>query len=191
MDDLSKELNELKEFIGDLKADRVATKEKEKREAWTKYVSLTVVFIAVLASIAAQWGGKYGSRTQMNQAQASDAWSAYQSQSIKEHIYDITRKQLPKNATDAEVVQQQKEFEGKVADYDKKKADWQAKAQGFEKVRDEASHKGGYMGTSISFFSIAIAMATTCLVTKKKTLWFLSILLALGGLGEMIYAWSL
>jgi hypothetical protein len=188
MDDLSKELNELKEFIGDLKADRVATKEKEKRDAWTKYVSLTVVFIAVLASIAAQWGGKYGSRTQMSQAQASDAWSAYQSQSIKEHIYDITRKQLPKNATDAEVGQQQKEFEDKVADYDKKKAEWQAKAQGFEKVRDQASRKGGYMGTSISFFSIAIAMATTCLVTKKKPLWFLSILLALGGLGEMIYA---
>ena len=55
MDDLKSELNELKQFIGELKADRAATKEKEKRDGWTKYVSLTVVLIAVLASIAAQW----------------------------------------------------------------------------------------------------------------------------------------
>src|SRR5271170_4085537 len=98
MDDLRQELNELKQFIADLKADRAAAKEKEKREAWTKYVALTVVVIAVLASIAAQWGGKYGSRTQMNQAQASDAWSAYQAESLKAHIYDTTQKQLPKSA---------------------------------------------------------------------------------------------
>jgi hypothetical protein len=44
--------------------------EKEQREAWTKYVSLTVVIIAVIAAIATQWGGKYSGRTQMSQAQA-------------------------------------------------------------------------------------------------------------------------
>jgi Tfp pilus assembly protein PilE len=191
MDDMRKELSELKEFIADLKADRAASKEKEKREAWTKYVSLTVVVIAVLASIAAQWGGKYGSRTQMSQAQASDAWSAFQAQSVKEHIYDVTRKQLPKNATDPETLQAQKEFEAKIADYDKKKADWSEKATAYENTRNESSRKGGIMGTAISFYSIAIALATTCLVTKKKPLWFISIALALGALGEMIYALSI
>ena len=52
MNDLQKEIAELKSFIADLKADRAATKEKEKREAWTKYVSLSVVIIAVIAAIA-------------------------------------------------------------------------------------------------------------------------------------------
>ena len=46
MNDLQKEISELKQFIIDLKADRAATKEKEEREAWTKYVSLSVVIIA-------------------------------------------------------------------------------------------------------------------------------------------------
>jgi hypothetical protein len=70
MNELQTEIAELKEFIADLKADRAATKEKEKREAWTKYVSLSVVIIAVIAAIAAQWGGKYSSRvlTQLNDA---------------------------------------------------------------------------------------------------------------------------
>ena len=39
---------ELKEFIADLKADRANQKDKEKREAWTKYTSMSLVFIAVL-----------------------------------------------------------------------------------------------------------------------------------------------
>ena len=56
MNELQTEINELKEFILDLKADRAATKEKEKRESWTKYVSLTIVIIAVIAAIAYQVG---------------------------------------------------------------------------------------------------------------------------------------
>src|ERR1700722_16663407 len=100
MDDLRSELNELKSFIADLKADRAASKEKERREAWTKYVSLTVVLIAVVASIAAQWGGKYSSMSQMSQAQASDQWNFYESQSIKQHMFELTRDQVVKNGTD-------------------------------------------------------------------------------------------
>ena len=45
---LHEELNELKQFVADLKADRAATKEKEQREAWTKYTAISLVFIAVL-----------------------------------------------------------------------------------------------------------------------------------------------
>ena len=90
MNDLDKEIAELKQFIIDLKADRSATKQKEQREAWTKYVSLSVVIIAVLAAIATQWGGKYGSRTQLSQAQASDQWSFYQAKSIKQQLAETT-----------------------------------------------------------------------------------------------------
>jgi len=184
MDDMRHEILELKQFVADLKADRAATKEKEQREKWTKYVSLTVVVIAVLASIASQWGGKYGGGSQMNQAKASDAWNAYQAESVKEHIYKTTRKA----AADPAV---QKEFDDKVAEYDKKKEEWSRAAHGFEASRDALGRKSGFMGTSISFYSIAIAMASTCLVTKKKPLWFLAIVLAALGLAEMIFAWRL
>ena len=58
MDNLENELRDFKGFIAELKADRAATKEKEKRESWTKYVSLTVIIIAVVGSIAAKWSAK-------------------------------------------------------------------------------------------------------------------------------------
>jgi fatty acid desaturase len=51
MNELQTEIAELKEFIAELKADRAATREKEKRESWTKYVTLSVGIIAVIAAI--------------------------------------------------------------------------------------------------------------------------------------------
>ena len=202
MDDLQSELLELKQFIADLKADRAATKEKERREAWTKYVSLTVVIIAVIAAIAGQWSGKYGSRvlTQLNdatfnQTQASDQWAYYQSKSIKQKAYDIGRDQLAQSGATPE---QLKKYEEASAKYKKEQDEITAKAKVFEDKRDlsrlaasKASEQGGKMGLSISFFSVSIAMASICLVTKKKPLWIIAIVLALVAVWEMLEAWGI
>jgi hypothetical protein len=186
MDQLQKELNELKEFIVDLKTDRAATKEKERREAWTKYVSMSIVVIAVLAAFASQRAGKYSGMVQLNQAQASDQWNFYQAQSIKQHVFEMTRAQLLKTETTPETAAQQKEFEARIAGYEKKKTDIKSAAEKLEKTRDDAAHKGSQIGPAVSCFTIAISIASICLVTKKKPLWIVSLLLA--GVG-LIY-WS-
>ena len=203
MNDLQNELNELKDFIADLKADRAATKEKEKREAWTKYVSLTVVIIAVCAAIATQWSGKYGSRVLVqlnnatyNQSQASDQWAFYQAKSIKQNLYEVSRSQVPKSADPAETARQTEEFEKKIAKYEQDKKKIMEDAKEFEKKRDEArqnadeaSAKGSSMGLAVSLFSVSIAMASICMVTKKKPLWFIAVLVAALATGQMILLW--
>src|SRR5271154_7225848 len=105
MDSLENELNELKSFIADLKTDRAAQKEKEKRESWTKYTSMSIVFIAVLAAIATQWSGKYSGRTLVelnnatfHQAKATDQWSYFQANSIKQNLYESIKELLPKDS---------------------------------------------------------------------------------------------
>jgi hypothetical protein len=206
MNELQTEIAELKEFIADLKADRAATKEKEKREAWTKYVSLSVVMIAVIAAIAAQWGGKYSSRvlTQLNDATfnqtlASDQWAYYEAKSVKLKAYEIARDELAHaaNAADAEMVKLIKIYEGQIARYQGEQKDIEAKAHDLEAKRDEArkaatlaSGKGGRMGLAISFFSVAVALASICLVTKKKPLWFAALVLAGIAIAEMVLAWT-
>src|SRR5215471_17736194 len=52
--------------------DRLAAKAKEKREGWTRYVSLMVVVLAVATAIGALKAGGFSSRVMLNQAQASD-----------------------------------------------------------------------------------------------------------------------
>ena len=190
MNDLDKEISELKQFIIDLKADRAATKEKEQREAWTKYVSLTVVIIAVFAAVAAQWGGKYGSRTQMSQAQASDQWSFFQAKSIKQHLLETALVQVKRSGdtNDVEWARTIKKQSDDLARYDKEKAEIKAKAEDLEKVRDDASNRSGKLGLAISYFTVAIASASICLVTKKKPLWFVAIILSGFAIVQMVLA---
>jgi Domain of unknown function (DUF4337) len=191
MNELQTEISELKQFIAELKADRAAAKEKEKREAWTKYVSLSVVIIAVIAAVAAQWSGKYGSRSQMSQAQASDQWAYYEAKSIKQHLVESELFALKKtaNPADPEVAKELKKTTDALARYDQEKADIKAKAEALEKVRDEAGRRGGKMGLAVSIFTVAIATASICTVTKKKPLWFISLLMAAAAAAEMVLAW--
>jgi DNA repair exonuclease SbcCD ATPase subunit len=203
--ELDKELAELKEFIADLKQDRAAQKEKERREAWTKYTAISLVFIAVLATVATQWSGKYSGQVlvQLNdstfkQAQASDKWSYYQAKSIKQNLYEALRELAPKNPTadEANAAQSLAAFKAKVDKYESEKAKIKQDAEKLEAERDtareaaaRASKLGGKMGTAISVFQIAVALGSICLVTKKRPLWYLS--LGLAGLAtvRMILVW--
>jgi Domain of unknown function (DUF4337) len=205
MDTLEKELNDLKGFIAELKSDRAAQKEKEKRESWTKYTSMSLVFIAVLAAIATQWGGKYSSRVlvEMNnatlcQTKASDNWNYYQADSIKQNLYDSLLKSSlagsSAGAPDADKFK--KDFEAKIAKYNDSKATNRVAAETLEKQRDQAkanasnaSQHGSGMGLAVAVFQISIAMGSICLVTKKKWLWYVSILLALVATGRMLLVW--
>jgi hypothetical protein len=186
MDDLRSELSELKSFIADLKADRAATKEKEKREAWTRYVSLTVVLIAVVAAINAQWSGKYSGMAQMSQAQASDQWNYYEAQSVKQHLFELTRDQVVRSGNDPEALKQQKAFDAKIGGYNENKATIKEKADKYEHTRDYAGKVGRRLGLATSLFAVSIATASMCLLTKKKPLWIFAIALAGVGVAYMV-----
>jgi hypothetical protein len=206
MDTLAQELNELKAFITDLKADRAAQKEKEKRESWTKYVSMSIVFIAVLAAIATQYAGKYSSKTLValndatfNQALASDQWSYYQANSIKQNLYetihDLPLKDMTAGA--GETAKREEAYNAKLKKYSAAKDDSKKQAEDRQADRDKAratatnsSLHGSGMGLAVSIFQLSIAMASICLVTKKKWLWYVSILLALAATGQMIHVWQ-
>ena len=193
------DLDELKQLVAELRAEHTAQKEKEKRDRWTKYVSLTMVVIAVLAAIATLKGGGFSTRTlkemneaTFNQTQASDQWSYYEAKSIKQNLYEIEVDHLSAAPSpDAAVVAKMK---AKVDKYDKDKADITALAKKYEAARDaarktatSAAEHSKEMGLSITLFQIAIALGAMCLIVKKKPLWIVSIILGALAVGQMIY----
>ena len=193
----SSDLDELKKLVAELRADHVAQKEKEKRDGWTKYVSLTMVCIAVLAAIATLKGGGFSTRTlkemneaTFNQTQASDQWSYFEAKSIKQNLYEIELDHLSA-AADAAAVAKMK---AKVDKYDKDKADITALAKKFETARDAArqtatiaAEHSKQMGLAITLFQIAIALGAMCLIVKKKPLWIVSSILGALATAQMIY----
>jgi len=163
-------LEELKDLVATIRADRDEQKAKEKGTAWTKYVSLSLIGIAVLAAFATQKGGSFSSTVvkQLNEATfsqtlASDQWSFFQAKSIKQS--------LAEQAHDTQRVDR----------YEKEKKEISDKAKELEAKRDaarmaaaKASEIGGQMGLGTTLLQIAIAIGGICLVVKKRWLWYVS-----------------
>ena len=185
---MSTDLNELNALVATLKADQQAQKEKEKRDAWTKYVSLSMICLAVLAAIATQRGAGYSSAVMkqlneatFNQAQASDKWAYYQAKSIKQSIYELERERVTSGSEKIDP-KALAAITTKIERYDVEKKDLTKEANALEAKRDNAqalsvlaANLGREMGLSTTFFQIAIALGGVCLVVKKRWLWYVSL----------------
>jgi hypothetical protein len=199
---LDKELNELKGFVADLKADRLAQKEKEQRESWTKYASLSLVFLAVLATVASTYSAKYGGKvlielnnSTFHQAEAADEWSHYQAKSIKQNLYEALREVSPSSAG-SNAAQVLESFKGKIAKYETEKTRISGQAKKLEDERDksraeaaQAGNLGAGMGAAVSIFQVALALGSICLVTKKKPLWYLTLGIGALAAAKMVMVW--
>jgi ubiquitin C-terminal hydrolase len=80
---------EIAALIKAIHEDRQTAKEKEKRDSWTKYVSLMIVALAVVTAYGSLKSGSYGSRVLLNQAKASDEWAFFQAKSIKRTLAEL------------------------------------------------------------------------------------------------------
>jgi|SRR5450432_3147809 hypothetical protein len=171
--------DDIKELIREIHSERVAAKEKEKRESWTRYVSLMVVVFAVATAFGSLKSGGFGSKVMLYQAQASDTWALYQAKSIKQRIAE-----LESRGPDAQLAAKAAED---VARYHGEEAGVEAKAQHLEAARDEAARHGPPLGFAIAMLQVSIALASVCLITKRKGLWAASGLLGLVGIGYLVY----
>ena len=184
---MSLNLDELKALVATLKADQQAQKDKEKRDAWTKYVSLSMICLAVLTAIATQRGAGYSSATMkqlneatFNQAEASDQWAFYQAKGIKQSIYELERDRATSGGTVVEpqalagLVAKIERYEGEKKDIVKEAKNFEAKRDSARRLATAAANLAREMGLATTFFQIAIALGGVCLVVKKRWLWYVS-----------------
>lgn len=202
MDNLQDEIRQLKEFVTFLKDDRQAAKDKEQREAWTKYASVTIVALAVLAAVATQWSGKYSSRvaTALNESnyqltKATDLWGYFQAKSIKKNLYEIAAAQTA-GVLGGDAATAARDFKEKAAQYKRESEEVKLEAEAASKLSDEARARaaatgkyGARMGYAIQLFQLAIALCSVTVLTKHKPLWYLSIATGVVGTAVMIYTW--
>jgi len=170
---------DIKALIKSIHEDRVAAKEKDKRESWTRYVSLMVVVLAVATAIGSLKAGGFGSKVMLYQAQASDSWALYQAKSIKQRVAE-----LESHGGDAALAAK---ASADVARYGVEEKEVEKKAEGLEAARDAAGRHGPPLGFAIASLQISIALASVCLITKRKGLWAVSGLLGAIGIAFLVY----
>jgi DNA-binding NarL/FixJ family response regulator len=149
---------------------------QENAEHWIFKVALTAALLAVFAAITALLAGHYANEAMIEQIQASDQWAYYQAKGIKSSVIesriDLLR-ELGKevNVKDNEKANQYKE--------DQKEIDKKAREK--EKLSEEHLSLHNMLAKGVTIFQVAIAICAISALTKRKWLWFGSIVLGLIG----------
>ena len=149
---------------------------EEKREKWTLYVALSTAIIAVLAAIAGLLGNHHANEAMLEQIKSSDRWAYYQSKSIKSEITASTTQILaaigkpvpPENAQ-------------KAKHYEDDKARIKQDADEAEKSSQSHMRQHIVFSRAVTIFQIAIAVSAIAILTRKKMMWYISILLSVAG----------
>jgi hypothetical protein len=173
------EQEDVRALITVLHQDRQAAKDKEQRESWTKYVSLMIVGLAVATAIGSLKSAGFSSKVMLNQAEASDTWSFYQAKSIKQRLTEMEAR----GASGADAAHALAD----ITRYKNEEKELQAKARAFEQARDAASKHSAPLGFAIASLQISIALASVCLITKRKLLWGAAGLLGLVGIAYLVW----
>jgi hypothetical protein len=149
---------------------------RESQDRWILRVALTAALLAVFAAITALLAGHYANEAMIEQIQASDQWAYYQAKGIKSSVIesriDLLR-ELGKevNVKDNEKANQYKE--------DQKEIDKKAREK--EKLSEEHLSLHNMLAKGVTIFQVAIAICAISALTKRKWLWFGSIVLGLIG----------
>ena len=144
--------------------------QKEKKETgWSMYVAISTALMAVLAAISGLMAGHHSNEALISQIKASDQWAFYQAKGIKAELKTLEVSMA--KATPADVEKYKKEQE-------------EIKKEAEEAQTDSKFHLDRHivLSRAVTLFQISIAISAIAILTKRKFLWWMSMLIAAGGL---------
>lgn len=161
------------------------------------FISRVSITIAVLAVLAAAIGSletleagaaiESSSEAVLEQNKASDAWGEYQADSLKRHVYGIAADAGGANADRyLKTSDEQKATQAKV----------KQQAIKDEAARDEKlaegrihEHRHHRLAVAATLAEIGIAICTVAIITRRKSFWLGSLVLGLGAVVVLGYAY--
>ena len=165
--------------------------EREAEQSENKLGQSIAIFTAILASIGAivsYQGGDAQNESMMHKneavlykTQASDQWNFYQSKSSKVHLMELASDMAPKEKKDY--------YDSKIEKYEKEKVEIKKKAEALELKSEEANKESDALmaphhklAQAMTLIQIAISLASITVLTRKKWLFGIAAIAALGGL---------
>lgn len=137
---------------------------------WVSQVALSAAVLAVVAAVAALYAGHYANEAMLEQMQSTDLWAQYQAKGIKASLVESRMHILEAVGKEAkEDDKKNKERYGEEQKEIKEKAD--------EKEKESKHHMEQHsaLAKSVTTFQVAIALSAISVLTKKKMVWYLSL----------------
>ena len=157
--------------------EQIQERVHESEENWILKVALTAAILAVFAAITALMAGHYANESMIEQLKASDQWAYYQAKGIKLVVMESKVEMLT-------------QFGKQVNPKDVEKADrYKEEQKEIEKTaREEETVSAEYLilhnklAKGVTVFQVAIAICAISALTKRKWLWYGSMLLGIAGI---------
>ncbi|HUI09707.1 MAG TPA: DUF4337 domain-containing protein [Bacteroidota bacterium] len=150
--------------------------EAEKGASWVMAVALSTAVLAVLAAITALLAGNHANEAMMDQIQASDQWAFYQAKGIKAAVLE-SKSELLKGLGKEPAAGDEEKLEK----YKSDQKEIQAVAE--EKTHASEAHLARHetLAKGVTVFQVSIAIAAIAVLTRRRWMWFTSMLLGLCG----------
>ena len=152
---------------------------EQAREPFDRKVAVTMAGIAALLAIVTVFGHILSTEELLAQQKASDQWAFYQAKAIRRYESDIARDVLAAVSAGQNGAQK---YAANVTRYEKEAGEIQGEAQKLE----TESHVRGRQALRVHFgevfLEIGIVLASLAILTKRKDVWYISMLSAAGGL---------
>jgi hypothetical protein len=146
-------------------------------------VALSSAILAVLAAVSALMAGHYANEAMLEQIHASDNWSFFQAKSIKATVLQskvelLTGLGKSSGAGD----------DAKIEQYAKEQKDISKKAKELEAESQHHMNQHQVLARTVTLLQISIALSAIAVLTRKKPLWYLSLLGGAAGLVILVQA---
>jgi Domain of unknown function (DUF4337) len=164
-------------------SEEIQEKAEEQKERWILYVALSTAFMAVLAAVAGLLAGHHANEALIERAKASDQWNFYQAKNLKQEIAVNTDEILHAlGKTDTAI----KDHSADITRYDREKAEIKKEAEEDEKKSEGHLGKHVPLASAVTAFQIAIAISAIAILTRRKNLWYGSLVLTVVGIVFLI-----
>lgn len=160
----------------------------KEKDMFISLVSITIAILAVIASVAGSLETievsqviTLSSEAVLRQDQATDAWSQYQANSIKKHVYDAAARLSSPAASSLATLSK---AQGAKQDEIRKRA-LVAEAERDQLMAASGRHEVNHhwLAAAASIAEIAIAISTVAIITRRRSFWMAAIGLGIISLG--------
>ena len=148
----------------------------EAAERWILMVALTAALLAVFAAITALLAGHHSNEAMIEQVRSSDQWAFFQAKGIKAAVVENKIDLL--TSLGKETSEKDKE---KVATYKEEQKEISNKAKEFGESSEHHLSVHNVLAKGVTIFQIAIAICAISALTRRKWLWYGSMILGLAG----------
>jgi hypothetical protein len=152
-------------------------------EPWVMGVALTAAILAALAAVTALFAEHFATEATLEQIKASDKWTQFQANSIKEKVLSSNKKILTKLQLDLDA-----EDEAKLAEYKEHKDEIKKEATEFEKESHRHLEEHKPLSRGLTMFQVGIAVGAISVLTKRRAFWYVS--LVFGAIGISFLIWG-